>query len=577
MSKGGGGGSMTRGGNQGGYGQQQGGGFGRQGGGFGNQGGGFGSQGGGIAANNYGQQGGGYGGGSQFPSRGNAKGGLGGSMGSQGGFGGRYGNQGGYGQQGGYGNQGGGYGGGFGNQGGGYGGGYGQRGGYGQQSGYGGKGGQAPPPTSGLGGQGRYGSSQPSNPYQPAPRNYGDIGRTALGGKGGSQNPPPQQGGGFPTPPAPPRGGGGFGDNGGPFTTDMGMPPRGGMGGSMGGKGGIGNTRRGGGGFDMLGNYDSSMSPDEQSFGGQYQAPYMPTVVDGGAPMDENTRRRIEGGMNGPNNNQVYTQGPSGPGGTGSEMIPQPQKPQIDPASLYSDPNMGGGGGGRNYTDPTTGNEMYQPPMPTVPEGTMQSMVMPPAINTATGQPNPFGGFSVTDPNMGMGGKGGQLGPPQGGRMVRGPNGNMYNPNELPSNLRMETGGDPRKSPNGRAVFADDYALKPSDQGYMSNDLPRPMLTNVVPQMRTQGPESLRMQKDRALLASGISDQPAFQGTLGNQNMRQVFNQPVIPQPPREMSRGPAQYIPQPPQHIPQPPQQLRRAERPVLRGIGSMGQGRRR
>ena len=77
--------------------------------------------------------------------------------------------------------------------------------------------------------------------------------------------------------------------------------------------------------------------------------------------------------------------------------------------------------------------------------------------------------------------------PPQGGRMVRGPNGNMYNPNELPSNLRMETGGDPRKSPNGRAVFADDYALKPSDQGYMSNDLPRPMLTDVVPQFDRRG------------------------------------------------------------------------------------------
>ena len=270
-------------------------------------------------------------------------------MGSQGGFGGRYGNQGGYGQQGGYGSQGqssepfdqigfpeqr------FGNQGGfstppppprGGMGGYGQRGGYGQQRSYGGKGDLAPPPTSGLYGQGRYGSSQPRNPYQPAPRNYGDIGRTALGGKGGNQNPPPQQGGGFSTP-----------------------PPRGGMGGSI------------------------PFAPPASA--------YIPPAVGGGAPMDENTRRRIEGGMNGP--------------------------------------NMGGGGGGRNYTDPTTGNEMYQPPMPTVPEGTMQRMVMPPAINTATGQPNPFGGFSdlnaalnkpqidpaslYSDPNMGMGGKGGQ-------------------------------------------------------------------------------------------------------------------------------------------------------------------------
>jgi hypothetical protein len=81
--------------------------------------------------------------------------------------------------------------------------------------------------------------------------------------------------------------------------------------------------------------------------------------------------------------------------------------------------------------------------------------------------------------------------PPRGGRMVRGPNGNMYSPNELPSNLRMQTGLDPRVdalrgasgAPN-RAVFADDYVLKPSDQGYMSNDLPRPMSTNQqqVPQ-----------------------------------------------------------------------------------------------
>ena len=519
MSKGGGGGSMTRGGNQGGYGQQQGGGFGRQGGGFGNQGGGFGSQGGGIAANNYGQQGGGYGGGSQFPSRGNAKGGLGGSMGSQGGFGGRYGNQGGYGQQGGYGNQGGGYGGGFGNQGGGYGGGYGQRGGYGQQSGYGGKGGQAPPPTSGLGGRGRYGSSQPSNPYQPAPRNYGDIGRTALGGKGGSQNPPPQQGGGFPTPPAPPRGGGGFGDNGGTATTDMGMPPRGGMGGSMGGKGGIGNTRRGGGGFDMLGNYDSSMSPDEQSFGGQYQAPYMPTAVGGGAPMDENTRRRIEGGMNGPNNNQVYTQGPFGPGGTGSEMIPPPQKPQIDPDSLFSDPNLGGGGGGRNYTDPTTGNEMYQPPMPTVPEGTMQRMVMPPAINTATGQPNPSSfGLSELNNKIGMGGKGGQ---------------------QLP---QMRTQG-PDNIGGGRMQ-------------------PQPMPSIFAPQQ-----------------PSGTPAQPAFVSTLGNQNMRQVVNRPDNLylgggdlQRQQAMANEASQFIPDQLTNI-----QDYVARPAIMSGIGSMGQIRRR
>jgi len=453
VSKGGGGGSMTRGGNQGGYGQQQGGGFGRQG-------GGFGSQGGGIVANNYGQQGGGYGGGSQFPSRGNAKGGLGGSMGSQGGFGGRYGNQGGYG--GGYGRQGqssepfdqigfpeqr------FGNQGGfstppppprGGMGGYGQRGGYGQQSSYGGKGGLAPPPTSGLYGQGRYGSSQPRNPYQSSPRNYGDMGRTALGGKGGNQNPPPQQGGGFSTPPPPPRRGGGFGDNGGTATNGMDInPPRGGMGGSM-----------------------------------------------------------------------------------------------------------GGGEGGRNYTDPTTGNEMYQPPMPTVPEGTMQRMVMPPAINTATGQPNPFGGFSdlnaalnkpqidpaslYSDPNMGMGGKGGQQLP-----QMR---------TQGPESLRMQ--GTP------------------------------------LQQIRTQGPDNIgggRMQPQPmpSIFApqqpSGPPAQPAFQGTLGNQIMRQVFNQPDNLnfgggdlQRQQAMANEAAQMF--------QSQQNQDYVARPaIMSGIGSMGQIRRR
>jgi hypothetical protein len=121
-----------------------------------------------------------------------------------------------------------------------------------------------------------------------------------------------------------------------------------------------------------------------------------------------------------------------------------------------------------------------------------------------------------SDPNMGGGAKGGRQGPPQGERMVRGPNGNMYNPNELPSNLRMETGGDPRKSPNGRAVFADDYVLKPSDQGYMSNDLPRPMLTDVVPQFDRRGRADLAAREivgdmrqgpgsgDEAVYAAGV-------------------------------------------------------------------------
>ena len=74
--------------------------------------------------------------------------------------------------------------------------------------------------------------------------------------------------------------------------------------------------------------------------------------------------------------------------------------------------------------------------------------------------------------------------------MVRGPNGNMYNPNELPSNLRMAkpARGMPTAAefqnrgiaPFSRAVFADDYALNPSDFGYQSNGrVPDPVgLTN---------------------------------------------------------------------------------------------------
>jgi len=225
--------------------------------------------------------------------------------------------------------------------------------------------------------------------------------------------------------------------NGGTATNGMDInPPRGGMGGSMGGKGGIGNTRRGGGGFDMLGNYDSSMSPDEQSFGGQYQAPYMPTAVDtgesnGGQPPRNEAVYEAgvekygaqytnqDGTYNGENyakNNEDFQ--------NRNIMVPQQQQ-KVDPASLYSDPNMGGGGG-------DMGN------------GEMKSMLMKPR-------------YAPSDPNMGMGGKGGQQ----------------------------------------------------------------------LSQMRTQGPESLRMQGTPLQQPSGPPAQPAFQGTLGNQNMRQVFSQPA--------------------------------------------------
>ena len=54
--------------------------------------------------------------------------------------------------------------------------------------------------------------------------------------------------------------------------------------------------------------------------------------------------------------------------------------------------------------------------------------------------------------------------------MVQGPNGNMYNINQLPSNMRMSTPDSRSAFGNtSRAVFKDDYALKPGDQGYQSS------------------------------------------------------------------------------------------------------------
>ena len=55
--------------------------------------------------------------------------------------------------------------------------------------------------------------------------------------------------------------------------------------------------------------------------------------------------------------------------------MPQPGLPEgIDP-------------GGRYFTDPITGNQMYQPPMPTLAPGMMGAQVMPPSIDLTTGQP----------------------------------------------------------------------------------------------------------------------------------------------------------------------------------------------
>ena len=116
---------------------------------------------------------------------------------------------------------------------------------------------------------------------------------------------------------------------------------------------------------------------------------------------------------------------------------------------------------------------------------------------------NDFGGQLG---NMQIGNMGGLLGSQpmanngNTGEMVRGPNGNMYNPNELPSNLRMakpDRGGPTAAefqregiAPFSRAVFADDYILKPSDQGYMSipsMGLPNPQLINNRQQQGNTG------------------------------------------------------------------------------------------
>jgi len=43
--------------------------------------------------------------------------------------------------------------------------------------------------------------------------------------------------------------------------------------------------------------------------------------------------------------------------------------------------------GGKTYTNPVSGDKMYQPPMPTVGRGQVQAMVMPTPINLTTGKP----------------------------------------------------------------------------------------------------------------------------------------------------------------------------------------------
>jgi len=87
----------------------------------------------------------------------------------------------------------------------------------------------------------------------------------------------------------------------------------------------------------------------------------------------------------------------------------QPNLPSRgDPIQDAVDAAVGGGGtsnlppgvtpGGRYFTDPITGNPMYQPPMPEGRPGFAQAMVMPPAIDLTTGQPKPLPNFDLTQP-----------------------------------------------------------------------------------------------------------------------------------------------------------------------------------
>ena len=59
------------------------------------------------------------------------------------------------------------------------------------------------------------------------------------------------------------------------------------------------------------------------------------------------------------------------------------------------------------------------------------------------------------------------------GQPVQGPNGNMYNINNLPSNMRMATPDSRSAFGNtAKAVFKNDYALQPGDLGYQSSNPP---------------------------------------------------------------------------------------------------------
>ncbi len=67
--------------------------------------------------------------------------------------------------------------------------------------------------------------------------------------------------------------------------------------------------------------------------------------------------------------------------------------------------------------------------------------------------------------------------------LIRDPYGNMVDPNNLPDNMKLETG------PKGNTVrFADDYALQPSDPGYQSNGRPQRAIESIGGPVRS-GPQ----------------------------------------------------------------------------------------
>ena len=245
-------------------------------------------------------------------------------------------------------------------------GGYGQQGGgFGQQGGGFGQQGRGIVANNYGQQQGGYGQQQGGYGQPRVPTNQGGMysrmgAQSSMGGKGGrspsgfgQQGSYGQQGGYR----------GGFGQQQGGFGQQGGY--RGSMGGKGGQQGGYGrqqmprspygqNTgfpgQRPAPNYGQIGR-GAKGGMGNMGGGQRYQAPYMPTLVDTGESN----------------------------GGTATNGM------DINPPRGGMGGSMGGGEGGRNYTDPTTGNEMYQPPMPTVPEGMSQRMVMPPPINTGMG------------------------------------------------------------------------------------------------------------------------------------------------------------------------------------------------